>query len=367
MKLAKFKLKPLDGSPYVSANCWEVVLKAVEQQAKSEKTVRYLEWGSGNSTISLVKTGLNLGADFEFVSIEHETAFFPWLAESVLDALGSYKSKTKISWQILKGPIISWPQLKEVLVEKRTLKSAFLNWQILLGNKRLQYVDGFEPKFDFSFFKFIKQAVKLVLVELSYWIWLIKGLSRGLRTKTSLVKRYELSSPIFTMEREEIKKKKFFEYFKKKPTAGCLKIQSDNLNIELWHLPEIRTIFWNRGLLLDGSPVQLPDYVGIPLEGKFDIIFVDGRARVSCIKRVYRDKLLKQRGWLFVHDAFRIEMAEGFKLFSNSFKFIRGSNVMLNGQKRAYEEFGPPLIQAGDTVEALKPEIMQELFVYQNL
>ena len=45
-------LKPLDGSPLMSENCWRAILNSVNERAKAEKKVRCLEWGAGNSTIT---------------------------------------------------------------------------------------------------------------------------------------------------------------------------------------------------------------------------------------------------------------------------------------------------------------------------
>ena len=175
--------------------------------------------------------------------------------------------------------------------------------------------------------------------------------------------RYELASSGLVLKG---KPKQFADFFKKTPVAGCLEIVSGKIRVKLWHLPEIRSSLWSRGLLFDGPANQLTNYLALPLIGQFDIIFVDGRARVSCLKRIKRDKLLKTDGWLFAHDAFRSELAEGLRLFCSDFTLIRGSNRMINGQIRAELGFGQPLIQAGDSIDNLKSEIMQELFVYQN-
>lgn len=52
----------------------------------------------------------------------------------------------------------------------------------------------------------------------------------------------------------------------------------------------------------DGSYEDFKDYVEKP-EGKFDYIFVDGRARCACIKKSY--SLLNENGVLLLHDANR--------------------------------------------------------------
>src|SRR3989344_7087185 len=98
-----FRLKPLDGSPHMSDNCWQAVLDAVGERAHSQGRVRVLEWGAGNSTVGLVVAGLKMNASFEFTSVDHETNFFPFLAESVLLQFGKADSdKLHVSWHDLR-------------------------------------------------------------------------------------------------------------------------------------------------------------------------------------------------------------------------------------------------------------------------
>ncbi len=351
-------IKPLDGSPFMSDNCWNAIIDAVKERSFLEEEIRCLEWGSGNSTINLLRTALNLNLNFKMISVDHETNFFPWLAESVINEFFEKTGKKpSVSWSPLKGPMISLRQFKKVLSERNKFKCSSLYWQIILNNKRLQYIEGYQPNFKFSFIKTIKQIIKLIFIELDYWFWIIKGVIYGFFLKEKSSERYQLNEPIVINN--------FFDYFNKNQVSGCLKIQQEKICMELWHIPKLQ-MFWRYELLLDGPITQLPDYVNIPVEGKFDIIFIDGRARVSCAKRVNRDNLLKGGGWLFVHDAFRSEMMEVFRMFSRSLKFINGSNKTLNGNKRCSDDFGPPLIQTGDSLYNLNKQIIQELFVYQN-
>lgn len=359
-------VKPLDGAPLMSVNCWNTVLDILKTHHGSQSTVRCLEWGAGNSTISLVKTGMNLDTKFEFISIDHETKFFPWLAEAVLEEFSrnGKNAELEVSWRPLVGPIVKLAHVKDLLRERNTLKSSSLTWQILLDNKRLQYISQFEPNYGFSIRKIVKQSVKLLILEVAYWLWLVKGILRSLR-HDSAIKAYKLAPITFAMKHGEIRKNLFIDYFKKSPVAGCLRIQSGGVSVELWHIPKLDTSI-EMEVLLDGPIKQLADYVSVPLTGKFDIIFIDGRARVSCVKRVYHDQLLNKDGYLFVHDAFRSEMGEAFSLFSSIYQFINGSNQRLNQQELVSSQSGFPLINAGDSLGGLQWEIIQELFVYQN-
>ena len=355
---SQYKIKPLDGSPLMSDNCWNVIITAIKERSTEGKEVTCLEWGSGNSTINLIRTALNVKMNFKIISVDHETAFFPWLAESIINEFcGRKEEKPILTWHLLQGPIISFSKIGKILSERSVFKSSSLYWQIILGNKRLQYVEKYQPNFDFHFTKVIKQLIKLMIIEIDYWFWIIRGIVYNFLLRKRFDDRYALSEPIII--------KDFFDYFTKNHKPGCLKIKQDNVTIELWHLPMLQS-FWRYGLLLDGPITQLSDYVSIPVKENFDIIFIDGRARVSCIKRVNRDKLLKNGGWLFVHDAFRSEMGEAFQMLNQPHQFINGSNKTLNGQKRCDDGFGFPFIKTGDGLTNLNQEIVQELFVYQN-
>lgn len=362
-------IKPLDGSPLMSDNCWNTVLDTLRKKAETQREIKCLEWGAGNSTISLVKEGIKTNKMFTFVSIDHDTRFFPWLAESVISVFkeSDNGANLKITWRPHRGTTLPVSEIKGVLKRHKTFRTSSLTWQILLANKRLQYAEQFSPNFGFSPYKIIRQLGKILFIRLAYWYWVVCRVLRALFVKDDLSLKNSPRELNLNLIGADIKKNIFFDHFIKNPIAGCLLLEQDNLKVELWHIPEIRNIFWNKGVVLDGSIIQLPDYVNIVLQGKFDVIFIDGRARVSCIKRVYYDKLLKEGGWLFVHDAYRSEMAEAFKLFTSTFAFLLGSNVTLNGQERCNTQFGFPRVEIGESLEETKSQIQQELFIYQNL
>jgi len=352
------KIKPLDGAPFMSDNCWQAVLDAVRDRAKQKQSVRILEWGSGNSTIHLARLGGEIGTPFKITSVEHETRFFGHLAESVLAACAE-KGTCEAVWQPLRGFSIPVSHIGNVSRDRRDLRGDSLTWQIMLGNKHFQYIDGFKPYFGFSPLKIIKNLVKLGLLELSYRIWLGAGLARSLGRE----QKDRLGNIAW---RGGEAQQNFLDYFQNNPAAGRLRIACGNMDIYLWHLPGLRPPMMKDEIILDGPITQLQDYVMIPVDSQFDVIFIDGRARISCIKRVHRDTMLDTNGWLFVHDAFRSEMSEAFRLFGPAATFLNGSNVMINGKHRADERFGPPFIKAGNALDAARWEIAQELFVYKR-
>jgi len=58
---------------------------------------------------------------------------------------------------------------------------------------------------------------------------------------------------------------------------------------------------------------EMETYVNPDVEGKFDLIFVDGRNRVMCLK--VAKTLVSKDGVVILHDAERTEYDEGIKLF----------------------------------------------------
>lgn len=360
--------EPLDGSPMISDNCWKTMLDSMREQAKSKGRIHALEWGAGNSTIAVTKLANELPQGIDFTSIEHETVFFPVLAESVIKELQKIPSDQPLhcSWHELAGPIISFSELGSVLKENRQRESTILRWQILSNNKRLEFIENAKPNFRPSFFLIAKQFVKLTLIKANYIAWIGRGLLRSVKKQKDKDERYDLKKTPWN-QTGGASPEAFFSYFTRTPKPGCIVIERGNIRISLWHLPVLSGPFWKNGVLLDGTFSQLPDYINAPFSAAFDWIFIDGRARVSCIKRVAQDKLLAAGGWLFVHDAFRAEMVDGFRLLTKTCSFIDGSNRASNGQIRCATDSGQPLIKTGPTLESLQEKVLQELFVYQNV
>jgi len=70
----------------------------------------------------------------------------------------------------------------------------------------------------------------------------------------------------------------------------------------------------------DGSDTDLQDYIEFPSRfGKFDLIFIDGRARVPCLKKALT--LLNPNGAVILHDAGREHYHLGFDGYKHSLLF----------------------------------------------
>ena len=86
----------------------------------------------------------------------------------------------------------------------------------------------------------------------------------------------------------------------------------DNINITLLYL---------EGPIEDRKDLLWNVYTNPPVEGKFDLIFVDGRERVRCMRASLN--LLSKNGVLLLHDANRRRYKKGVSLFVLNEKLFR--------------------------------------------
>jgi hypothetical protein len=84
------------------------------------------------------------------------------------------------------------------------------------------------------------------------------------------------------------------------------------------------------------------------------------------MKRVYYEELLARDGVLFVHDADRPHLYEGFQMFG-SYHFIRGTNIRTNGESQ-YIRAGAilPILGSGETISNITFCADRELFFFYN-
>ena len=68
----------------------------------------------------------------------------------------------------------------------------------------------------------------------------------------------------------------------------------------------------------DGTYEDFKSYIEYP-EGKFDFIFIDGRARKDCVKKSY--ELITDNGLVVLHDANRLHYHEHLDLFKHQVLF----------------------------------------------
>ena len=98
----------LNGTPMMSSNCW----RAIEEAVLKRPRCRYLEWGSGNSTIAMLRLALKNASLHGAVlsSVEHDPEF----ASTLLSLLTQTFSDAATEVVISIGPI---PKSKPCLVE----------------------------------------------------------------------------------------------------------------------------------------------------------------------------------------------------------------------------------------------------------
>src|SRR5439155_2494579 len=134
-------------------------------------------------------------------------------------------------------------------------------------------------------------------------------------------------------------------------------------------IPRLRNRLWREGPILDGLYEEFADYVSAPLEGRFDVVLVDGRARTSCLKRVHHDNLLAPGGVLFLHDAHRPSQQEALQLFS-TWSYVRGTRSTSDDTSRGEAPGGeerptPPLVRSGASMQHVETVFDRELYFYE--
>jgi len=135
---------------------------------------------------------------------------------------------------------------------------------------------------------------------------------------------------------------------------------TERVRLEYLFIPQLRNWLWQRAPILDGLYAEFADYVSVPLEGQFDVILVDGRARTSCLKRIHHDDLLAPGGVLFLHDAHRPSQHEALQLF-RTWSFVRGSRIGSDSSPSP----GPPLVRSGPSMEHGEAVFDRELYFYE--
>ena len=54
---------------------------------------------------------------------------------------------------------------------------------------------------------------------------------------------------------------------------------TEPVRLEYLAIPQLRNRLWRQGPILDGLYTEFADYVSAPLDGRFDVVLVDGRSR----------------------------------------------------------------------------------------
>lgn len=361
----------LTGAPALSANCWEAIARTIRETCGRQRACRYLEWGSGNSTLSVTSEALSNHRQVEIVSIEHHRVFYRTLARELLGVCGRLVSRDppladKITLRVirLEGPYLTPASFLGMARRVRALESHFMKWQHFTGNKHITESDKGIPSFDIGLGRIVKQAVKYRLSRLNFALWKLRGLGKGLREKHA-VELYR-SRPIVTLTGSPASPddmQDFVRHIDAIQGPGKLVIEAGPVVVQYYLMPQQQSWFWARRSF-DGLFIEFADYVLCPVEGQFDVIFIDGRARVSCMKRVRCDNLLAKDGTLFVHDGHSVHHSEGFQALGG-YAFIHGSNVMQDGTNH-HVASRPPVLRMGTSLDDLTAVVDRELFVFRK-
>lgn len=331
----------LSGTPEMSENCWQAIRNSVRTSCKSGKTGRYLEWGSGNSTLAVLRDAVEHDTNLEVVSVEHHREFFLSMVNTIQGVLPN----ASLSFFRINGPSGSYAALKQFFARMTQCEAWLLQSVYLTGNKTLFEATGRKPNHRLRVSTLIRQLVKNAARDLRFSFYQAQKLSRARILGKGDFVFHESSVASFDHS-----------------VAGKAVIRDGRRTVTLYLLPHMRNPFDWRGRTADGLSKEFFSYVLYPFEGKFDTIFIDGRARVSCMKRVVLDDLLSPGGTAFVHDGFSGYLQEGFQALGG-YAYMNGSNKKTDG-KPVYPETGPPFVRTGDTSGTLERKNDRELYLF---
>jgi hypothetical protein len=333
----------LTGIPLMSPNCWGSIQDAV----RARPGCRYLEWGSGNSTIALLRSALDRteSSPFEIHSVENNPAF----VGIMIDAIAETFRRAKVD-----GPV----RVEPLRFPKPALSQA-------LGTNPA--VSRYEAHF-----------LKMLWYTRNDRFWVASAHPSGPHSgRIGALRRYLIAlrcSAAFRLEQVQraLGDSSQFEPatdggMAQSPTVGRLKrasrvvFDTERGRLDFIFVPQLTNRFWQGGPLLDGLYQQFADYVSVPVEGQFDVILVDGRARTSCLKRVHYDEMLAPGGVLFLHDAHRPSQLEGLQLF-RPWSYVRGSG---DAARAGDERPEPPLVRSGSSLQHVEAVFDRELYFYE--
>lgn len=280
-------LAELDGIPQMSANCVAIL------DEKLSDASRYLEWGSGNSTLYVLNKHRHLQ---EIISIEHHPGYF----RAVLEKMGTLlEDQGKVVFTI--SDVGEWLRpMAEIRSRCKDLESEMVKFHYLTRTRTL--VCG---SISFKPFHILYRTLRLVFKS-------------RIHKRRNLINFFYETEKIGTLM-ESIKN------WHSKDMVITMRTKGQCLHYFLLHHHKVGRKGMNDGLYAD-----FYDYVDIKLNRNYDVILVDGRARCSVLKRIYKDSLIAPGGSLLCHDAYRVHIYEALKNFNNIY-FVNGSNRRISG------------------------------------
>ena len=339
----------LDGTPMMSPNCW----RAIQDAAHARGPCRYLEWGTGNSTLAFLRSALENGQPgWEIVAVESDLRF----ADEMISAIAQTFRRAGVDGLVHVEPLrYPTPSLGQALrpdplvalYEAHFLKVLWRsrNDNFWIMGARPRGRDGGHLGGAARYFTQLRCSAGHALHRLR----------RAVRP-SGRVPPHTIAG---TVQAPEVSKLH-------SPTR--IVFETTGVRIEYLAVPQLRNHIWHQQPILDGLYAEFADYVSVPLEGQFDVVLVDGRARTSCLKRVHHDRMLKPGGVLFLHDAHRPSQQEALQLFS-TWSYVRGlrgaqPDGAWSGEDFAADSPTPPLVRSGQSMQQLTTVFDRELYFY---
>lgn len=335
----------IDGTPRMSDNCWDAI---VTQVKASQSPCRLLEWGSGNSTLCLIRMAIEQNLLLDFVSIEHDLAFFCTILCEILRYVKTACVHGTFTFQQIQR--FAMPTVRRARQEIATFENHFIFWQYLTGNRDFKHSHRLHPNFQVPLSRVVKRLAAFSVGRTQFYAQCAaSGHGEHLWHPRQQVTLGEAEMP----EVNQL------------TTGVSVEIRLPMINFSYMYLVPQKNPLTGRWTF-DGLFSEFYQYVMAPLpHDTYDVIVVDGRARASCIKRVFHEQLLSDQGTLFVHDASTDAFYEAFQLFGNEYTFLDGSNHTLKGDL-THPERGLPVVCIGMDLRHLAKRNSREMWVYRK-
>lgn len=338
----------IDGTPRMSDNCWDTIVTQVQANQSNQSPCRFLEWGSGNSTLCLIRTAIEQNFILDLVSVEHDPAFFRAMLREILRYVKTTCVHGTFTFEQIQR--FAMPTVRRARQEIVTLENHFIFWQYLTGNRDSKHSARLRPNFQVR----LRHIVKRLL-----------AFSVG---RTQFYAQCAVSSHgehLWRPRQQGALREAKVPEVNRLATGARVEIQLPLVNFWYMCLPPQNNRLTGRWTF-DGLFSEFYQYVMAPLQhDTYNIILVDGRARASCIKRVFHEQLLSDQGTLFVHDAHMDEFYEAFQLFDSEYTFLDGSNRTLRGDQ-VRPEGGLPIVCIGTDIGHLTKRNSREMWVYRK-
>ncbi|MFQ5890948.1 MAG: hypothetical protein ACE5JR_13030 [Gemmatimonadota bacterium] len=322
------RVMALDAVPAMSGNVWHIITTSFRACGPP---CRVLEWGSGNSTLGIIQAGLDAKKAFSLVSIEHDELCYDRVVEAVVALVTDRRPDVRRET----GPLSDegrLPPLRELLRNVRGLENAANILYAAADDWNIKRSRGYASGAPLRVWRLSARLARA-------WVqW--KVAQAGLVAASAL------------------------EGLARQPRrrARVMSLTGGDFAVFLLLVPPEASLL-GPTCTYDGLAAEFYRYVTVKLpHARYDIILVDGRARASCLKRVFSESLSALDGVVYCHDAYRQAYWSAFELFSD-FVLVPGDGVRLDG-RTVMRRTGYPAVKQRTEPTAASPMIANELFVY---